>query len=119
MARRTGAVRPVQVSRSKELGHTISIDACHWKRRRDGHEAIIVNNIDEDSGFHVALVLMEGEPSDLGNLTAMDLHQAVRMNWFRFARARAVIRVDLDGAFKSRLVRHVGKLELLRPTFDF
>ena len=25
MARRTGAVRPVQVSRSKELGHTISI----------------------------------------------------------------------------------------------
>ena len=31
MARRTGALRPVQVSRSKELGHTISIDACHWK----------------------------------------------------------------------------------------
>ena len=29
MTRRTGAVRPVQVSRSKELGHTISIDACH------------------------------------------------------------------------------------------
>ena len=32
MTRRTGAVRPV----SKELGHTISIDACHWKRKRDG-----------------------------------------------------------------------------------
>ena len=24
-----GAVRPVQLFRSKELGHTISIDACH------------------------------------------------------------------------------------------
>ena len=42
MARRTGAVRPEQVSRSKELGHTISIDACHWKRNRDGREAITV-----------------------------------------------------------------------------
>ena len=47
MARRTGAVRPVQVSRSKELGHNISIDACHWKRNRDGRETIIVNIIDE------------------------------------------------------------------------
>ena len=51
MARRTGAVRLVQVSRSKELGHTISIDACHWKRNRDGREAIIVNIIDEASRF--------------------------------------------------------------------
>ena len=32
MARRTGTVRPVQVSRSKELGNTNSTDACHWKR---------------------------------------------------------------------------------------
>ena len=53
MARRTGAVRPVQVSRGKELGHTISIDACHWNRNRDGREAIIVNIIDEASRFHV------------------------------------------------------------------
>ena len=56
MTRRTGAVRLVQVSRSKQLGHTISIDACHWKRNRDGLEAIIVNIIDEASRFHVALV---------------------------------------------------------------
>ena len=105
MARRTGAVRPVQVSRSKELGHTISIDACHWKRNRDGREAIIMNIIDEASGFHVALVLTEGEPSDLGNLTAMDYIEAVRMNWFRFARAPAVIRVDSEGAFKSHEFR--------------
>ena len=101
MARRTGAVRPVQVSPSKGLGHTISIDACHWKRNRDGREAIIVNIIDEASRFHVALVLKEGEPSELGNLTAMDNIEAVRMNWFRFARAPAVIRVDSEGAFKS------------------
>ena len=100
MARRTG-VRPVQVSRSKELGHTISIDACHWKRNRDGREAIIVNIIDEASRFHVALVLKEGEPSELGNLTAMDYIEAVRMNWFRFASAAAVIRVDSEGAFES------------------
>ena len=72
MTRRTGTVRPVQVSRSKELGHTISIDACHWKRNRDGREAIIVNIIDEASRFHVALGLKEGEPSELENLTAMD-----------------------------------------------
>ena len=38
MTRRTGAVRVVQVSRGKELGHTISIDACHWRRHRDGRE---------------------------------------------------------------------------------
>ena len=57
MAQRTGAVRLVQVSRSKELGHTISIDACHWKRNRDEREAMIVNIIDEASRFHVALVL--------------------------------------------------------------
>ena len=105
MARQTGAVRPVQVSRSKELGHTISIDACHWKRNRDGREAIIVNIIDEASRFHVALVLTEGEPSDLGILTAMDYIEAVRMNWFRFARAPAVIRVDSEGAFKSHEFR--------------
>ena len=60
MTRRTGAVRPVRVSRSKELGHTISIDACHWPRNRDGREAIIVNIIDEASRFHVALVLKKG-----------------------------------------------------------
>ena len=65
MTRRTGAVQPVQVSRSKELGHTISIHACHWKRDRDGREAIIVNIIDEASRFHVALVLKEGELSEL------------------------------------------------------
>ena len=47
MTRRTGAVRPVHVSRSKEVGNTISTDACHWKRNRDGREAIIVNIIDE------------------------------------------------------------------------
>ena len=49
----------------------------------------------------VALVLKEGEPSELGNLTAMDYIEAVRMNLFRFARAPAVIRVDSEGAFKS------------------
>ena len=93
MTRRTGAVRPVQVSRSKELDHPISIDACHWKRNRDGREAIIVNIIDEASRFHAALVLNEGETSELGNLTTMDYIEAVRMNWFRFAKAQAVIRV--------------------------
>ena len=116
MTRRTGAVRPVQASRSKELVHTISIDSCHWKRNRDGREAIIVNIIDEASRFHVALVLKEGEPSELGNLTAMDYNEAVRMNWFRFARAPALLEAL---KFKWRLVRHIGKLELLKPTFDF
>ena len=105
MARWTGAVRPVQVSRSKELGHTISIDVCDWKRNRDGREAIIVNTIDEASRFRVALVLNEGEPPELGNLTAMDYIEAVRMNWFRFARTLAFIRVDLEGAFKSHEFR--------------
>ena len=97
MARRTGTVRSVQVSRSKELGH--------WKRNRDGREAIIVNIIDEASRFPVALVLKEGEPSELGNLTAMDYIEAVRMNWFRFARAPDVIRVDSEGALKSHEFR--------------
>ena len=106
MTRRTGAVRLVQVSRSKELGHTISIDACHWKRNRDGREAIMVMNIiDEASRFHVALVLKKGEPSEFGNLTVMDDIEAVRMNWLRFARAPAVIRVDSEGAFKSHEFR--------------
>ena len=58
----------------------MSIDACHWKRNRDGREAIIVNIIDEASRFHVALDLKEGD--ELGNLTAMDYIEAVRMNWF-------------------------------------
>ena len=89
MTRRVGAVRPVQVSRSKELGHTISIDACHWKRSRDGRETIIVNIIDEVSRFHVALVLKE--VNWLGNLTTMDYIEAVQKNWFRFARAPAVV----------------------------
>ena len=105
MAQRTGAVRPVQVSRSKELRHTISVDACHWKRNRDGREAIIVNIIGEASRFQVALVLKEGEPSELGSLTAMDYIEAVQMNWFRFARVPAVIRVDSEGALKSRKFR--------------
>ena len=103
MTRRTGAVRPVQVSRSEELGHIISIDASHWKRNRDGREATIVNMIDEASRFHIALVLKEGD--ELGNLTATDYIEAVRMNWFRFARAPAAIRVDSEGAFKSHEFR--------------
>ena len=106
------------MSRSEELDHTISTDACHWKRNRDGREAIIVNIIDEASRFHVALVLKEGEPSELGNLTAMDYIEAVRMNWFRFARVPAVIRVSgtpLEALkFKWLLVRHFGKLEFLK-----
>ena len=101
MTRRTGSVRLVQVSRSKKLGLTISIDACHWKRKRDGREAIIANIIDEASRFHVALVLKKGESSELGNLSAMDYIEAVRMNWLRCARGPAVIRVDSGGAFKS------------------
>ena len=51
------------------------------------------------------MVLKEGEPSELGNLTAMDYIEAVRMDWFRFARAPAVIRVDSEGAFKSHEFR--------------
>ena len=105
MARRTEAVRPVQVSRSKELGHTISIDACHWKRNRDGREAIIVNIIDEASRFHFALVLKESEPSELGNRTAMDDIEGVRIHRFRFARAPASTRVDSEGAFKPHEFR--------------
>ena len=57
------------------------------------------------SRFHVACVLKEGEPSELGNLTTMDYIEAVRMNWFRFARAPVVIRVDSEGAFKSHEFR--------------
>ena len=51
------------------------------------------------------LLLKEGEPSELGNLTAMDNIEAVRMNWFHFARALAVIHVDSEGAFKSHEFR--------------
>ena len=47
----------------------------------------------------------EGEPSELGHLTAMDYIEVFRMNWFRFARAPAVIRVDSGGAFKSHEFR--------------
>ena len=53
----------------------------------------------------VALVLKEVTRPELGNLTAMDYIEAVRMNWLRFARATAVIRVDSEGAFKSREFR--------------
>ena len=35
----------------------------------------------------------------------MDYIEAVRINWFRFARAPAVIRVDSEGAFKSHEFR--------------
>ena len=92
-----------------------------------------MNIIDEASRFHVALVLKEGEPSEFGNLTAMDYIEAVRMNWFQGRQLSSAwtqkVRSDLtsfkSGAplealkFKWRLVRHTGKLELLRPTFDF
>ena len=122
MSRRTGAVRPVQVSRGKEIGH-ISIQLCHWKRNRDGREAIIVNIIDEASRFNVAVVLKEGD--DLGNLTAMDYIEAVWMNWFRFARHQLSFAwilkvlsnlmsfesgVQLEASkLKWRQVRHIGK----------
>ena len=68
---------PVQVSRSEELGHTISVDACNWRRNRDGREVIIVKIIDEGLTFHVPLVLKEGD--ELGRLTATDYTEAVRM----------------------------------------
>ena len=64
-----------------------------------------MNIIDEASRCHVALVLKEGEPSELGLLTAMDYIEAVRMNGFRFARAPAVIRVESEGAFKPHEFR--------------
>ena len=64
---------------------------------------MIVDIIDEASRFIVALVLKEGE--ELGNLTPMGYIEAVQMNWFRFARAPAVIRVNSEGAFKSHEFR--------------
>ena len=73
------------------------------RENRDGREAIIVNIINEASRFHVALVLKQGD--ELGNLTAMDYIGAVWMNWFRFASAPAIIRVDSEGAFKSHEFR--------------
>ena len=88
---------------ARNLDTPCSIGACHWKRNRVGREAIITNIIDEASRFHVALVLKEGD--ELGNLTATDYIEGVLMNWFRFARAPALIRVDSDGAFKSREFR--------------
>ena len=57
-----------------------------------------MNIIDEASRFHVALVLKESD--ELGNLTAMDYVEAVRLNWFLFAKAPAVILVDSEGAFR-------------------
>ena len=93
----------MQVSRSKELGHTISINARHCKRNRDGREANIVNVINEASRFHVAPVLKEGD--ELGHLTATDYIDGVRMNWFRFARAPTLIRLDSEGALDSHELR--------------
>ena len=43
--------------------------------------------------------------NELGNLTTIDHIQAVQMSWFRFARGPAVIRMDSEGAFKSREFR--------------
>ena len=62
-----------------------------------------MNIIDETSRFHVALVLKEGD--EHGNLIATDYIEAVRMNWFRFAWAPALIRIDSEGAFKSHEFR--------------
>ena len=42
---------------------------------------------------------------ELGNLTAMNYLEAVRLNCFFFERAPAVIRVDSEGAFKSNEIR--------------
>ena len=67
--------------------HTISvecdiIDACHWR-------------------FHETLRwASEGDHRGI-SLIATDYIGAVRMNWFRFARAPALVRVDCEGAFKS------------------
>ena len=97
MARRTGAVRPVQVSRSKELGHTISVDACHWKRNRSV----------EASRFHVALVLKEGEPSELGNLTAMELHRSCPNELFPFCKGASCHSRGLGRCVQSSRVSRV------------
>ena len=89
--------------------------------------------IDEASRFHLALVLREGD--ELGNLTEMDYIEAVRMDWFRLARAPAFFRVDSEGPFKShefpewcaargievqmKQARRMGKSELLRLISGF
>ena len=62
-----------------------------------------MNIVNEAARFHVALVLKEGD--ELGNLTATDYIWAVRVNWYRFARAPTLIRVDSEGAFKSQEFR--------------
>ena len=56
---------------------------------RDGREAIIVNIINEASRFHVALVRKKIEPSELGNLTAMDFLQGRQLSsaWTRKVRS--------------------------------
>ena len=97
MTRRTGAVQHVQMSRSKELGHTMSVDACHWERNRHKREAIIMNIIDEAWRFQ--------KKEQLGNPTTMDYIEPVQVTWCRLARAPAVIRMDSGGAFKSHEFR--------------
>ena len=112
----------------------MSIDACHWKRNRDGREAIIVNIIDEASRFHVALDLKEGD--ELGNLTAMDYIEAVpdelvfvlqghqlSFAWILKVHSNLMSfesNVQLDALkFKWWQVRHIGKQEILRLTSGF
>ena len=84
-----------------------------------------MNIIDEASRFLVALVFKEGD--ELGNLTTMNFIEAVRINWFRFAKEQLLfawiqkvhskIMSFESGAqlealkFKWRQVRHIGKLE--------
>ena len=50
---------------------------------------------------------MSKEGNELGNLTTTDCIEVVGMDWFRFARAPALIRVDSEGAFKSHDFREV------------
>ena len=101
---------------SLELGHTISIDACHWKRNRDGREAIIVNIIDEASRFidgaarGIEVQVAAGEAHwQIGNV---ETH-------IRLLRNQPSLMEDgLPDASIDELVEHCVAAKVRRQTFD-
>ena len=116
LTRRTGAVRPI-VSRSKELGHTKSVDACHWKRNRDGREALIVNIIDEASRFHVALVLKEGDELRAPALIRVD-SEGVETHVWLLKNQLLLMEDEFPEASIDELVERCASAKVRRQTFD-
>lgn len=87
-------------SRSDVLWHTLQIDNAQFKVGKKTYNVMVL--VDEASSFVVPHFLAELDEDEHQNATAEDVVNGLQESWIRFFGHPSRIRLDPEGAFRSR-----------------